>query len=101
LWKQGGRWANSRLPFVALTAREVPVDLRLVGQTLVRAALIGLVAGLFGAFFFWVTEHTQYWALERFVGYRPLRAAGEVLPGLTPVIAGFVPWLLLFTPALG
>lgn len=102
LWRLGGRWAaHSRLPFVALSSREVPVDLRLVGQTLLRAALIGAGAGAFGAFFFYATEHAQYWVLERFVGYRPLRAAGEVLPGLIPVVDSFVPWFLLFTPALG
>jgi CIC family chloride channel protein len=96
-----GRWANARLPFAALAAREAPVDLRLVGKTLLRAALIGAASGLFGALFFWITEHAQYWVLERLVGYRPLRAAGEVLPGLTPVEGTFAPALLLVMPALG
>jgi hypothetical protein len=76
-----GRWAHARIP---LAAREAPVDLRLVGQTLLRATLIGAASGLFGALFFWITEHAQYWVLGRLVGYRPLRAAGEVLPGLIP-----------------
>jgi chloride channel protein, CIC family len=96
-----GRWAHAHLPLAALAAREAPVDLRLVGQTLLRAALVGAVSGLFGAFFFWITEYAQYWVLERFVGYRPLRAAGEILPGLTPVSTSFAPALLLVVPALG
>jgi CIC family chloride channel protein len=84
-----------------LNARQVPLDLRLGGQTLLRAALVGAASGLFGAFFFWITEYTQYWVLERVVGYRPLRAAGEVLPGLAPVSGEFRWWLILITPALG
>ena len=79
-----------------------PVDLRLVGQTLLRAALIGAGAGVLGAAFFWVTEHAQHWVLERGAGYRPLRAAGEVLDASAEFAVGlYRPWLLALLPALG
>jgi CIC family chloride channel protein len=96
------RWARSRLPLVGLAGDKGPVDLRLVGQTLLRAALIGAGAGFLGAAFFWLTEHAAYWVLERGVGYRPLRAAGEVLESTShraPSV--YRPWLLAFVPALG
>lgn len=96
------RWARARLPFAALVSDKGPVDLRLVGQTLLRAALIGLAAGLLGAAFFWLTEHAQHWLLERFTGYRPLRAAGEVLETTAHFEQHtYRPWLLAIVPAFG
>ena len=97
-----GRWAGQRLPLARLAMDKGPVDLRLVGQTLLRAALIGAGAGFVGAAFFWLTEHATYLVLERGVGYRPLRAAGEVLASTTetaPTV--YRPWLLSVVPALG
>jgi CIC family chloride channel protein len=95
------RWARSQGPLELLTSAQVPVDLRLVGQTLVRAALLGVAAGLMGAGFFWLSEHAQYWLLERGVGYRPLRAYGEALHGTADVKTPFRPWLLVLVPAVG
>src|SRR4051794_7994310 len=96
------RWAGARFPFAALVLDKGPVDLRLVGQTLLRAALIGAVAGLFGAAFFWLTEHAQHLVLERGAGYRPLRAAGEVLASTSREEQYlYRPWLLALLPALG
>ncbi|MDB4987914.1 MAG: Chloride channel protein, partial [Myxococcaceae bacterium] len=97
-----GRWAGARFPLGRLVPEKGPVDLRLVGQTLLRAALIGLGAGFVGAAFFWLTEHATYLVLERGVGYRPLRAAGEVFEttsNLKPVT--YRPWLLAVVPAVG
>src|SRR3954470_12358693 len=56
-----------------------PLDLRILGRTLVQAALVGLAAGLVGAAFFAGLEHTQALLLERWAGYVPLRAHGEKL----------------------
>ena len=56
-----------------------PLDLRLVGRTLLHAALVGLAAGLVGAAFFAALEYTQSLLLEGLGGYSPLRANGERL----------------------
>jgi chloride channel protein, CIC family len=97
-----GRWAGSRIPLGAFAMDKGPVDLRLVGQTLLRSALLGALAGLLGGGFFWLTEHAQYWVLERGVGYRPLRAAGEVFDTAAGMEASvYRPWLLAIVPALG
>jgi CIC family chloride channel protein len=91
-----------RVPLATLLLDKGPVDLRLVGQTLLRAALIGAGAGVLGAAFFWITEHAQHVLLERFAGYRPLRAAGEVLDGSAEFSIGvYRPWLLTIMPACG
>ncbi|MDB4972751.1 MAG: Chloride channel protein [Myxococcaceae bacterium] len=97
-----GRWAGARFPIAKLVPDKGPVDLRLVGQTLLRAALIGAGAGFLGAGFFWLTEHATYLVLERGVGYRPLRAAGELLESTRATApAPFRAWLLAIVPALG
>src|SRR5436190_13909308 len=78
-----------------------PVDLRIVGRTLVHAALVGVAAGLAGAAFFAGLEVVQRLVLEDVGGYHPLRASGETfMPELagTPV---FRPWLLVLMPAVG
>src|SRR5499427_11150082 len=78
-----------------------PVDLRIVGRTLIHAALVGVAAGLMGAAFFAVLEIVQRLVLEDLGGYHPLRAHGETfLPELAnPRI--FRPWLLVLMPAVG
>lgn len=96
------RWAGSQRPIAFLATSAAPVDLRLVGQTLLRAALLGVLAGGLGAGFFWLSEHAAYWILERGVGYRPLRAYGEMLPGTEDgARVTFRPWLLALSPAVG
>jgi CIC family chloride channel protein len=78
-----------------------PVDLRIVGRTLLHAALVGVVAGLMGAVFFAALEVIQRFVLEYLVGYRLLRAAGETFLGGLDGTRPFRWWLLLFLPALG
>jgi len=78
-----------------------PVDLRIVGRTLLHAALVGVVAGLMGAVFFAALEVIQRFVLEYLVGYRILRAAGETFLGGLDGTRPFRWWLLLFLPALG
>jgi CIC family chloride channel protein len=77
-----------------------PVDLRLVGRTLVQAAIVGLAAGLMGAAFFAALEYGQWLLLEELAGYQPLRAHGEqIIGGGEPGV--YRPWLLLLLPVLG
>src|SRR5262245_40680886 len=78
-----------------------PVDLRIVGRTLVHAALVGLVAGLMGAAFFAGLELVQRLFLEVAAGYRVLRASGETFLPELDAARPFRWWLLLFLPALG
>jgi CIC family chloride channel protein len=82
------------------TADDAPLDLRLVGRTLLHAALVGLGAGLLGVGFFFGLEYTEHLVLETAAGYQPLRASGEeVIASGTP--SPFRWWLLLFIPAAG
>jgi CIC family chloride channel protein len=78
-----------------------PADLRIVGRTLLHAALVGVAAGLMGAAFFAALELIQKYVLEALAGYRLLRASGETF--LSELDAGrpFHPWLLALLPAAG
>jgi CIC family chloride channel protein len=77
-----------------------PLDLRLVGRTLLHAGAVGAVAGLVGAAFFAGLEVGQRLLLEHLAGFSPLRADGEVVVGA--IEAGTLrPWVLALLPALG
>src|SRR5580692_10622572 len=78
---------------------EPPLELQIVGRTLLHAALVGLLAGLFGSAFLYALDHVQRFVLEDATGYAPLRAAGEAQHALAPD-APFRWWLLLFIPAI-
>ncbi len=93
-----GKWDGSFLPSGLF--RSTPLDLRIVGRTLLHAALVGVAAGLVGAALFAAIEYLQVLVLERYVGYRPLRAFGEEFAAGTEP-GRFQPWLLLFVPAVG
>jgi chloride channel protein, CIC family len=84
-----------------LLKEATPVDLRIVGRTLLHAALVGIVAGLMGAAFFAALEVVQRALLEHLVGYRILRASGETFMGELDSGRPFRWWVLLFLPALG
>ncbi|HEX9052848.1 MAG TPA: chloride channel protein [Anaeromyxobacter sp.] len=85
---------------VALLGDDAPIDLRIVGRTLVHAGLVGLVAGVIGAGFFAALEVAQRLLLGLAAGFEPVRAHGErFLPPLAS--ATFRPWLLAVLPALG
>ena len=77
------------------------VELRIVGRTLLHAALVGAAAGLVGAAFFAGLEYVQRFLLEDLGGYHPLRAAGENFLGESHAVHRFRPWLLVLLPALG
>jgi CIC family chloride channel protein len=78
---------------------EPPLELQIVGRTLLHAALVGLVAGLVGSAFLWALEHVQTVLLETVCGYIPLRAAGEYHRDTAPT--AFRWYLLAIVPALG
>ncbi len=82
-----------------LVPQDPPLDLKIVGRTLLHAALVGLSAGIIGCLFFVAVEWLQHLALERLAGYQPLRAHGELFGESD---AGtFHPLLLLLLPAAG
>ncbi|HMI94343.1 MAG TPA: chloride channel protein, partial [Polyangiales bacterium] len=95
------RWnLRSRLLLPLLFTDSSPLDLRIVGRTLLHAALVGLASGLVGAAFFAGVEYTQNLLLEGLAGYVPLRARGErFAAAIHP--STFKPWLLVLLPALG
>src|SRR5882724_1296635 len=84
-----------------LLKEATPVDLRIVGRTLLHAALVGIVAGLMGAAFFAMLEIVQRFFLEYLLGYRILRASGETFMHELDAGRPFRWWLLLFLPAAG
>ncbi|HYP89393.1 MAG TPA: chloride channel protein, partial [Polyangiaceae bacterium] len=77
-----------------------PLDLRIVGRTLLQAALVGVAAGIAGALFFSGLEYFQRFALELLAGYTPLRADGESFAA-SEAVRTFRPWLLVLLPAVG
>jgi chloride channel protein, CIC family len=92
------RRARAYLP--VLFADSAAIDLRILGRTLWRAALVGAGAGLLGAAFFAGVEYLQHWLLEDLAGYSALRAHGETFTtgAESPF---FRPWLLVLWPAVG
>jgi CIC family chloride channel protein len=78
---------------------KAPIDLRLLGRTLLHAAIVGAAAGLVGSLFFFALERTQHLALQELAGYRALRAHGEL--GHEGNGTLFRPWLLWVIPAVG
>src|SRR4051794_24006100 len=77
-----------------------PLEVGILGRTLLHTALVGLAAGLVGAAFFAGLEHAQRLFLDGWAGFTPLRAHGELfLRG--HVSTGFRPWVIVFLPAVG
>ena len=76
------------------------LDLRILGRTLLHAAVVGLSAGLIGAAFFAGLEHTQSFLLEHLAGYTPLRAHGEMGVGDKSQLV-LNPFIVMVLPAAG
>jgi CIC family chloride channel protein len=93
--------AATREYLTTVLREATPVDLRIVGRTLIHAALVGLAAGLMGAAFFATAEAVQRFLLEYLGGYRILRASGETFMRELDATRPFRWWLLLFLPAVG
>ena len=99
--KQWFRDSRAREALSFLPDAASSVELRIVGRTLLHAALVGAAAGLVGAAFFAGLEYVQRFLLEDLGGYHPLRAAGEDFLGPSSGPHRFRPWLLVVLPALG
>jgi CIC family chloride channel protein len=83
-------------------SERAPLDLQILGRTLLHASLVGFGAGIIGAGFFVALEYTEKILLETLAGYKLLRAHGETFGesgGAAP--HPFRPWLLVFIPGLG
>jgi CIC family chloride channel protein len=78
---------------------EAPLDLRLLGRTLLHAALVGLGAGVLGVLFFLALGRVEDWLLIGLAAFTPLRAAGE--PQVAMEHGHFHPILLAFLPGVG
>ena len=92
------RPVKSLLAFVV--PAEQPLELQIVGRTLLHAALVGLSAGIIGCAFFAGAELLASVLLEQLAGYEPLRAHGEkIIESGAP--HAFRPWLLVMLPAAG
>lgn len=76
-----------------------PLELQIVGRTLLHAALVGLGAGILGVLFFAGAELLQSVLLEYLAGYEPLRAHGERVWGALPGSPRL--WLMPLIPAVG
>ena len=92
--------ASGRSFLANLFPEDGPIDVRIVGRTLLHAALVGAAAGVVGALFFGGLELVQRLVLEHLVGYVPLRAHGEHVIGESKPYP-FRPYLLVLLPALG
>lgn len=87
--------------FPALFADTAPLDLRLIGRTLLHAAMVGVVAGLTSVLFVGGLELVEGLLLGRVVGYSRLRASGESVLAWVPEGNVVRLWLLPIIPALG
>jgi CIC family chloride channel protein len=77
-----------------------PLELQLLGRTLLHCIVVGAAVGLAGSILYRALEYTEHAVLERLAGYETLRAAGEEFTD--PAARGsFQPWLLAFLPAIG
>src|SRR5262245_51499124 len=85
----------------ALFAETAPIDLRILGRTLLHAALVGLLAGLVAVLFFGALEQVEVLLLGHLAGYSRLRAHGETMLAGETAPTAFRPWLVLIIPALG
>jgi len=85
---------------VALITPDQPLELQIVGRTLLHAVLVGIGAGVLGCAFFAGAELLQTAVLEQLAGYEPLRADGERVWTVAPS-PHLRLWLVLLLPALG
>lgn len=100
-WRQLASELRHRLVAQPVEAviESTPVDLRLVGRTLLHAVAVGVAAGLAGVAFVLVLDGLQAVLLERLVGYVPLRARGE--EEAAALVGAFRWWLLPMVLAAG
>src|SRR4051812_45754541 len=85
---------------VALITPDQPLELQIVGRTLLHAALVGIGAGILGCAFFVGAELLQTASLGLLAGYEPLSAKGERVWQVAPSSHLHL-WLVLLIPAIG
>ncbi|HVX98069.1 MAG TPA: chloride channel protein [Polyangia bacterium] len=98
--RRSGRLFGLGAVGTSLSTVAPPLDLRILGRTVLHAAIVGLSAGLIGALFFAGLELAQSVLLERLAGYTPLRAHGERLFGEAGLLS-LRPWIVMALPAVG
>jgi CIC family chloride channel protein len=98
--RRSGRFFGVLPEGASLAVIAPPLDLRILGRTLLHAAIVGLSAGLLGALFFAGLEYAQSFLLERLAGYTPLRAHGERIFGEATDLH-LRPIVVMALPALG
>lgn len=91
---------TTSLRALAFFGRDAPLELRLVGRTLLHAGAVGIAAGVLGAAFFAALELGQRLLLGGLAGFEPLRARGETFLGAGPALV-LEPAILVLVPALG
>lgn len=77
-----------------------PLELQLLGRTLLHSVLVGAAAGLVGSCLYYALELAELYILEGLSGYETLRAGGEHVTAAEDR-PPFRPWLLAFLPAVG
>ena len=60
-----------------------PLELQLLGRTLLHSILVGAAVGLAGSLLYRALEFAEHTLLQRLAGYETLRAAGEELTAVT------------------
>src|SRR6185437_6040155 len=60
---------RARRMLAALFTEAAPLDLRLIGRTLLHAAIVGVIAGILGVLFFTGLEVVESLVLGKVVGY--------------------------------
>jgi CIC family chloride channel protein len=85
--------------FGLLMPDEPPLELQIIGRTLMHAALVGLLAGVIGCAFLEVIEKLGQWLLVDMGGYNPLRTASDVK--LASPTGPFRWYWLAIIPAIG
>ncbi|HEY5952640.1 MAG TPA: chloride channel protein [Kofleriaceae bacterium] len=83
-----------------ITPADQPLELQIVGRTLLHAALVGLGAGLLGCLFFVGAELLQTALLDQVAGYETLHADGERIWNIA-ASHELRWWLVLVIPTLG
>ena len=89
-WRGAKLFGRSTPLGAVLGAMAPPLDLRILGRTLLHTATVGLAAGLVGAVFFAALEYAQSFS-EHLAGDAPLRAHGEEFSARVLVLPSFVP----------
>jgi H+/Cl- antiporter ClcA len=83
-----------------VTGEEPPLDLRLVGRTVLEAIVVGLTVGAAGCLMLVALEFFETQILEHLLAYPHLRAVGEApAPAAAPETPRL--YLVLLVPALG